>query len=340
MLPTLERAEQETFNNLLGLWRWMAFTPQIVEPQPLQISRRQEEDRIIKLRRRIQHDLAALTFPSLRPALRTGIFWEDDPVLCVVLDAARAEEPYQALQPVLETLHRILHTINDQRLERYSITRHWASLVVIPLLSGKSSTGMAWHIPMSVFLNLESVEELKWWNLVQRPLPEETCDALQMSRWSQPETQVAFKLMETVQGLKLTVAHLHDVQHFSELDVAGEGIARHYLQEYQLLISQRLQTAIDILTEMTQVLQRFLAQPSADRQALEAIFQGLQELAGVILPTPDFSRVAEMPLAEMGSWLERLEQAGNKAFIVYVLTVNAVIMQPLGIGSGAEDQQV
>lgn len=320
-LQTLERREQTLLDDTMALWRWLAFTPRTVDQQPRRSSRLQFENTVTKCQRRLQQGLQGLSSSTLKLALHTGVTWNQEPVLCVVLDVHQALLQFQMLQPLLEMVHRVLHSVSDRDLTRYALTRKWESLVVVPLLVSRSVSGTAWRIGMSVFLNWDSVDDFKWWNLAQHPLPEDTSRSLMVTQWEQPDMRNTVRLGEEVFKLRLSVAHLHDIQQLPDLDTEGLEIAQRYVQGYQEMLSRQLQATIDVLVWMANFVSRMVQLPQLEQQMLAAIGEGIQELMADVLPTPDFSTEAELPLTLMESWLARLEAGAIK-----VLTLQALAM--------------
>jgi hypothetical protein len=323
-LQTLECREQTLLDNTLALWHWLAFAPRTVDQQPRLSSRLQFESTVTKCQRRLQQGLGGLSSSTLELALRTGVTWNQEPVLCVILDAHQALLQFQMLQPLLEVVHRALHSVSDRDLTRYGLTRKWESLMVVPLLDGRSVGGTAWRIGMSVFLNSDAVGDLKWWNLAQHPLPEDTSGSLGVTQWEQPDMRNTVRLGEEVVKLRLSVAHLDDIHQLPDLDTEGLEIARRYVQGYQETLSRQLQAAIDALAWMADFVSRMVQLPQLDQQTLAAISEGIQELMADVLPTPDFSTEAELPLTSMESWLARLEAGASKVLILQALAMDII----------------
>lgn len=324
VLQTLESREQKLLDETLALWRWLAFAPHIVNQQPGYSSQQRIEEAITKYQKHIRQDLLELSSGSLKLAFQTNITWKQEPVLCIVLDTSQALQQFQMLQPVLEVIHRVLRSANNADLMRHVLTRKWESLVVVPLFTGKSVSGTAWRIGMSVFLNYDFLTEIKWWNLAQHALPEDTCKALTITQWDQPDIHHAMQLGEEVSKLRLVVAHLHDIQQLPDLDAEGIEIAQLYIREYQSIFSQQLQATINALAWMVEFVGREVKQPHQDQQTLATISEGIKELVTDILPTPDFSQETNIQLASMESWLKHLEAALVKALVVQSLALNII----------------
>src|SRR6266487_136124 len=323
-LHTLERSEQNILNDTVSLWRWLAFTPHITNQHPRRSSRTQFQNVLVKSQRRLQQGLQKLSTSFLRLTLHTDVTWNQEPVLCIVLDTDQALQQFQVLQPIFEVVHSVLHSVNDHDLMRYELTRRWRSLVIVPLLAGKSAGGKAWCIDLSVFLNWDSIAELKWWNLVQYELPEDAARSLKLRWWEQQDICSVIWLGEEVWKLRMMVAHLHDIQQLPDLDDEGLEIAQSYVQGYQEVISKQLQATINALAWVTEFVSRMAKQPQPDQQMLTTIVEGVQELMTDVLPTPDFLQKAELPLRTMESWLTRLEAASTKVLVLQALVMDIV----------------
>jgi hypothetical protein len=120
------------------------------------------------------------------------------------------------------------------------------------------------------------------------------------------------------------VAHLNDIQQLPALDTEGLEIGRRYIQGYQETLSRQLQAAIDALVWMDDFVSRMVQLPQLDQQTLVAIGEGIQELMADVLPTPDFSTEAELPLTSMESWLARLEAGASKVLILQALAMDII----------------
>jgi hypothetical protein len=323
-LSILERSEQNVLKDVLPLWRWLAFAPHITNQHPLRSSRRQLQNVLVKSQQHLQHELQELSTKLLRLTLHTDVIWSLEPVLCVVLDTDQTLQQFQMLQPVFEAIHRVLHSISDHNLIRHDLTRIWGSLVIVPLLAGKSAGGKAWCINLSVFLNWDTITEMKWWNLAQHELPEDTVKSLKLKRWEQPDMHSVLRLSEETGKLRMMVAHLHDIQQLPEFDDEGLEIAQGYVQGYQKVLSKQLQATINALAWVAEFASRMAKQPQPNQQMLTTIVEGVQELMTDLLPTPDFLQEAELPLKTMESWLTRLEAASTKALVLQAVVMDII----------------
>ncbi len=260
----------------------------------------------------------------MRLTLYTDVTWSQEPVLCVVLDTDQVLQQFQVLQSIFEVVHRVLHSVNDHDLMRHALTRRWRSLVIVPLLAGKSAGGKAWCINLSVFLSWDSIAEIKWWNFAQHELPEDAVRSLKLRRWEQPDIRSVIRLGEEVGKLRMMVAHLHDIQQLPDLDDEGLKVAQSYVQGYQEVISKQLQATINALAWVAEFVSRMAKQPQPNQQMLTTIVEGVQELMTDVLPTPDFLQEAELPLGTMESWLTRLEAASTKVLVLQTLVIDIV----------------
>ena len=323
-LQILERHEQVILNDTLSLWRWLAFAPHIINQQPLHNSQQHFEKVIAKCQRRLQQCLQELSASSLQLTLHPDIAWNQEPVLCVLIDAQQALQQFQVLLPVLEKIHHVLHSVTDHDLTRSTLTRKWESLIIVPLLDGKSVSRMAWRINMSVFLNWDSLAELKWWNLAQHLLPEDTSRYLMLKQWEQQDMHIVVRLGEEMSRVRLMVAHLHDIQQLPDLDTEGLAIAQRYVHGYQEKLSKQLQVIIDALEWMTTFVRRLEKQQQVDQQTFAAMNEGIQEIVADVLPTPLFAQEAKIPLTAMESWLTRLEAVSIKVLTLQTSAMDII----------------
>jgi len=321
----LERHERDILNDTFALWRWLAFAPHIINQQPRLSSQQHVEKMVAKCQRRLQQGLQELSTSFLQLTQYPHVVWNQEPVLCVLLAAQQALQQFQVLQPTLEMIHRVLHSVHDYDLTRYALTRKWESLIIVPLLDGKSVSGTAWRINMSVFLNWDSLAELKWWNLSQHVLPEDTSRSIMVTQWEQQDMHHVVQLGEEVSRLRLMVAHLHDIHQLPDPDAEGLEIAQHYVQEYQEILSKQLQATIDTLEWMDNFVGQMREHSQVDQQTFKVISEGIQEVVADVLPMPyHFSQEMKISLTAMESWLERLE-----AVLVKVLILQTLVMDIL-----------
>jgi hypothetical protein len=183
---------------------------------------------------------------------------------------------------------------------------------------------MAWRINMSVFLNWDSLAELKWWNLAQHLLPEDTSRYLMLKQWEQQDMHIVVRLGEEMSRVRLMVAHLHDIQQLPDLDTEGLAIAQRYVHGYQEKLSKQLQVIIDALEWMTTFVRRLEKQQQVDQQTFAAMNEGIQEIVADVLPTPLFAQEAKIPLTAMESWLTRLEAVSIKVLTLQTSAMDII----------------
>lgn len=324
-LQNLEQAEQKTLNDLLVLWRWFAFTPNIIDQQPLFKSRQQHEDVIAKCLRKIRKSFQKLSTDSLQVQLFTSITWNHESVLCASFDAEKATSFGQALQSCFEAIQNALRGVRDRDTMQYELTQMWKDVVVVPLLAGKSLRGTAWRVDSLTLVNGKTLEHLGWWNAFQHELPADTLEALPLARWEHPDVLNAMRVGETVTTLWVSVAHLHDISQLPDTDADGLEIVQNYLQASQEKFSKQLQNVVDALAWIETWAKKIKQQTQAGHQVLDHIIQAQQELVPLILPSSDTSPNQEIALQEVGRWLAQLESSLSKAEKLQVLILDVIM---------------
>ena len=317
-LDQLDKAESEVFLRIWSIWYFFASHPEIVMNKASVECGRQAATVMMKTRLKLRDRFRSKAFQSARVSVASeSISWDHQPALWLTVDVDLPWDVYQALDSVVSAL-RNAATVGEKEFRSHLLGFHWPYIAIVPLVRGRYTTPIAWRINLAVLLQSDQANGLKWWNLVQQPVPAHALEQLKLQAWDLPDLSIGTKLQEAVLGLFLIVAHIRDLRRLVEpddLDELGSDIFQAYLIRLSTKLVQALELAQGAYNELSTAL---LSSPTSDIERsipLGEAAQLLIELNGLILPSEDFTGELNLTLDELREWADRLEQAQQRALL-------------------------
>ena len=207
-------------------------------------------------------------------------------------------------------------TVGEKEFRRHLLDFNWPYVVIVPLVRSRYTTPVAWRINLAVLLQTDHANSLKWWNLVQHPIPTHALEELNLQAWDLPDLSIGTKLQEAVLGLFLIVAHIRDLRRLVEpddVDELGSDIFQGYLTRLSTKLVHALELAQGAHNDMSTALLSLPASDIENSVPLAEAAQLLIELNGLILPSEDFTDKLSLTLDGTSEWAGRLEQAQQRA---------------------------
>lgn len=322
-LDKLERREQQLFNQVWALWYFFAVHPNQVLQNPQQDSLKRLENAIQEVRKHLRRELKRLSSDTLQIQIASEkILWEDTPALWLTIDGINPVEVYSSVEHVVKAVQKAVHTVEEPVLQQSFLPFHWSSIAIVPLIRGKSLNAEAWHININILTVGEKEEELRWWNLIRQPIPQQAFAESGFEIWNIPRLETGARLSQSVTALSLLVAHIRDLDRIPDADEQGVKQLHEYLQQVQAQITQAYQEIFDSVTAIASVCNELTPSDYENRPNFVAVMQGLSELRGIFF---DFKTEFSLNTQELVEWAPQLEKARNTAFAIYLFWVADVL---------------
>lgn len=322
-LAKLERQEQQLFNQVWALWYFFAVHPNQVLQNPQQDSLERLKGIIQEVRKYLRRELKKLSSDTLQIQIASeGILWEDAPVLWLTIDGKDPVEVYSLVEDVVKAVRKSVHIVEESILRQAFLPFHWSSIAIVPLIQGKSLNAEAWHISINILTVGEREEELRWWNLIRQPIPQQAFAELGFEIWNFPRLKSGGKLSESVTALSVLVAHISDLDHLPDADEQGTEQLHEYFQQIQVHVTQAYQEIFDSVTAIDSVCNELTPSDYEGRPNLIAVMQGLAELRDIFF---DFKTEFSLTTQEIVEWVPQLEKARDTAFAIYLFWVADIL---------------
>jgi hypothetical protein len=306
-----------------ALWYFFAVHPNQVLQNPQQDSLKRLKSTIQEVRKHLRQELKRLSSETLHIQIASEkILWEDAPALWLSIDGLNPIEVYSSVERVVKTVRKAFHTIEESVLRQSVIPFHYSSVAIVPLIRGKSLNAEAWHININILTVGEKEEELKWWNLIRQPIPQQAFAESGFEVWNVPRLETGGRLSESVMTLSVLVAHIRDLACIPDADEQGTEQLHEYFQQVQGQVTQAYQEIFDSVTAITSICNELTPSDYENRPNLVAVMQGLAELQDIFF---DFKTEFSLTTQEIVEWAPQLEKARDTAFAIYLFWVADVL---------------
>ncbi len=328
-LSELENQEKATFDQLWCSWYFFAFHPRQQFRNPIWDAKQQFSNQVRTIRNSIKKELRRISQNSIQVSvLSEDVLWESEPALWLRVDGENPIEVYTAIEAIVTAIRQAVIAIPQSELRHYAIDFTWVTILVVPLVKGKSLASQTWRFS-SIMFSVDPNNDLGFWHFVPVPIPVDILSQLPISTWAPPRLDTAQQLLGAVSGLSILASHLRDFERLPKLDDQGHDILQPYVHQCATQLSECFQAILDSETELLNYFNQLPSPEKINRPNLMTAMQGLVELHEQILPPSD--RQADgrielsMNLTEFAEWASRLETIQNLAFFVYLYWVSDVL---------------
>lgn len=325
-LNALEQREQELFPSVWSVWYFFAFSPEEVQNNASVIFPRRVKNVGQRLRHNLKIVLKELSKESLNfRLLDQECSWENNSVLCLIMDGLDAVEVYNSIeQTLIPALRTWYAEFSDHRLRDQAISFTWSFLIVIPLLRGRLLDEFAWKLPFHLFT---SNDEINWWHAAPQHVPldmMERLNNLDIERLDYPELTKISDLRQNVSVLQLLVAHINDLMRLSELSDDEGSNLQSYINQMMVKVNEILQLILDSIANMLN--------ETLTKYGTSSFVSLLEELHQNVLPvevTDDIINI-ELQIQEFSNWLKALAHAQLVVQTIYLRSANLLLEKEIG----------
>lgn len=327
-IETLESRETELFAEVWPLWFSYALQPDRVLAQPISEAVDLLERTIRTLNKALERELRRSAIPGVKVSVDPGeSSWEADPVLWLTIDGEDGVSAYNAAEAVLNAVLRAISGVADNELRRHALDFRWRRIIVVPLLRGKSLSGMAWNVHTGLLVRAGSLEELGWVQLQMHPIPEEAKVQHGFGRWDDPRLAPGNDLAEAAVRLWPLVLHMADLSQLPEIQGAGEELAIRHVEEMMSRVNAATQSVIDAVAELSSAIGDVIGEKGGgSAESKVDAFEATKMLYSAVLPTKGFEKSAVLKVRDFGPWSERLREGLRYALIAQLAWASAVLV--------------
>jgi hypothetical protein len=326
VIENLQREERDIFFNFWTNWYFFVFHPSRVYPNASRECERYFVDRKKNFRNHLRREFRKLSAGNLTiDLLLDELPWEDKPALYIKVDGNHPFDVFDSFEKIVKIVHQTILKVENLETRRLSLKLDWATVVVIPLVRGKSLMGTAWQMPMIILLTTEEQSQLNWWNYTQYPIPEDTRKRLNLTLWDENHFQALTRLMGATANLSLLAAHIRDFDRLPEMDDFGLKILQNYVEKISYQLGEALQTASDVAVGLLNRYNHLSNLERENRADLLNAVEALIEWKKYVLPSDDFQDQASLTHEQLIEWADRLEKARYFAIVAYLYWVADLI---------------
>lgn len=326
VIENLQREEQDIFSHFWTNWYFFVFHPSRVYQNAGRECEKYFVDRKKKIRNHLHREFRKLSPGDLIiELLPDELFWEDKPALYFKVDGNHPLVVFDSFEKIVKIVHQTILKVENLETRRFSLKLDWATVMVIPLVRGKSLMGTAWQIPMIILLTREEQSQLNWWNYTQHPIPEDTRKRLNLTVWDENHFQAPTKLMGATANLSLLAAQIRDFDRLPELDDFGLKMLQNYVEKISYQLGEALQTTFDVAVELLNRYNHLSDLERENRADLVNAVEALIEWKKYVLPSDDFQDQASLTHEQLIEWAGRLEKARDFAIATYLYWIADLI---------------
>ncbi len=337
----LDFCERERREFTTSMTAWSVFTDADISNQIAENSRKKNklqwriahnevelDDLLIPTKRRLKNALQSLRKEGIDASvLSERLLWDDKSALWITVDTVH---PIASLIAAKTVWHKLVEAFTPDRtklIRMRAIDLSWQSIILIPLVKGKSLERHAMSRFKCVTYSEPGDYDQNLWQLFPERVPDETWRQIGLDQWELPPKRNTFEqLKEVYSSLVLHVEHMADLYRLSSredgLDDFGTSILQDYLNVEQARIQPLVQEVYDIWNSL---LRDF---SSLDEEILEnspnmcMCILVLERLKEAILPTLDFHEQCRLSLEEISNWCQRLTAGLNDLGLAYYLWIS------------------
>jgi hypothetical protein len=331
ILNNLERKERLVFDQLWCSWYFFAFQPTQHFNNATWQAKQEFRSQVRAIETSLKKELRKISQNGVSASIiSNNVLWKSEPSLWLQVDVEDPCDIYAAADDVIAAIRQAIVAIPQSELRRYAIDLTWSSILVVPLVQGKSLASETWQFS-SILFSFNPDNDLGAWNFVPVTIPIETMNELGISTWIHPRLEIAQRFLGAISGLSLLASHLQDFGRLPEIDDQGLKILQSYIHQCSDPVSECFQILLDTEAEIFDYFSQIPSQELENCPNLITAIQGLLELNDQIQPIGDQQNGDKVELSisltEFAEWANRLKTFEQLVLWVYLNWVSDVLME-------------
>ncbi len=321
----LEKRESETITKSWSLWYQFAMHP----GRHFQDPKGEAFQKLKNVLEQIHKDIRK-HFRKLKSAimnisiLHENATWEDSPGLWITFDVANPIDLYESFESIINALKSAIGVVEYNSLKYYALEFWWPTIVIIPLIRGKSLNKTAWKLNALVLSN-GTFSEDNWWNYMPHPIPSDSWDMLGLSSWEHPRLDMVNRFHSSMAFFSVFIAHLNDFNRLPELDEKGTNLLQTYVLSLSNKISEALQLFFDSVTEMLNYFNNLEKSEREKRPYLLEAIKMLKNVHDKVTNGKEFHGKIKIELSETKEWIPHLKSALGQVENVRLLWITDIL---------------
>lgn len=308
-LSRLERAERVAYKQVWNIWFQFAFHPHRLWQRATQESDSRSKSELVEVKRQIKRGLRQLTQRGIRGQIATeDILWNGQPALWMVFDVDSPIDLYSAFEAVFQLVNDAIRSGDYHDLKHYVLGFKWPTILLVPLVRGRSVDQNAWRILTEVASIQHDQQGDDWWRYVPQPIPQGVWEQLGFSVWENERIASVNEFRGTLASLMILLYHVCDFRELPDGDEVGSEILSDYIAKLNSFISEIFQKVIDHMAYMLDYYNTLSEEEQTQRVNLEQAIHILIDSHSSIMPTADFAGELQMDLEGLQDWANRLAE--------------------------------
>lgn len=325
-LGTLEKRESEIITKSWSLWYQFALHPGRHFHNSEKEALEKIENALKQIRKEIRRHFSKLNRTGINATvLSESDIWEDSPALWIIIDLSDPINLYESFKSIMNTLKLAMSTVENNSLKHYVLEFWWPTIVVIPLIKGKSLSKTAWKFNTALLAMGTTRGEKNWWNYMQHPIPSDSWDKLGLSSWEHPRLDLINRFHSATAFFSFFIGHLNDFNRLPDLDEQGTTLLQNYVLSLSNKVSETLQLFFNSVTEILNYFNNLERDEKERRPQLLEAMKMLIDIHHQITNGKEFQGKVEMGLSETKEWIPHLKEALGQAELVRLLWIADIL---------------
>jgi hypothetical protein len=266
-------------------------------------------DLLAPTRNRLKDSLRALGRQGIEAkVISEGVSWNFKPALWITCDTVHPIATLKAIEAIWHHLVAVFKPDRDKIVRMKAIDLLWSSIVLVPLVAGKSVERQAIpHFKGVTYLEPRDLEQSPW-RLFPENIPEDIWPQLRLDHWDVQPSCADFDRFAAAFGhLFHHVDHMADFHRLPhDLDELGLAVLQSYLDHEITRAQPLLQDLFDTCGDFLGTFPEINTDVINSRPNICVCLQLLLGMKDAMMPTPDFHERASLSTEQIVDWRDRL----------------------------------
>ncbi len=331
VLNELEREERSVFDQLWCSWYFFVFHPTQHFNNVIWQTKQEFRNQVRDIKKSLQKELRKISKNGVSASILSDkVSWDTEPSLWLQIDVGNPSDIYSATETLIFAIRRAILAVPESQFRYYAIDLTWSSILIVPLVQGKSLASETWRIS-SIQFSVDPEKPLEPWNFIPVVIPKETMSELNISTWVHPRLDIAQRFLGSISGLSLLSSHFQDFKRLPEMDDQGHIMLQSYIDQCTNPVNECFQMMIDTETELLKYYNQLSSQEQENRLDLRMAIHSLLELHDEIHFIGNQQNSAKFELSisliEFSEWVNQLETFQQLILSIYLKWVSDVLME-------------
>jgi len=267
------------------------------------------DDLLVPTRNRLKNSLQAIRKEGIKAqVISETVPWNGMSALWITCDTNHPITTMNATEKMWHRLVNVFEPDRDKIVRVKAIDLLWSSIVLVPLVGGKSlERHLIPHFKAVTYADTPKLENSPW-RFSPEVIPDDVWQQLGLEYWQEQLSWAKFDRFTATYGVLFHhVDHMADFNRLpDDLDELGESLLQSYLDLETTRSQPLLQEAFDTYAELIGAFPEISAELPEVRPNIYACSLAIVGVIDAMLPTPDFKEYANLSIKEIVDWRDRL----------------------------------